>query len=103
VKSIFLGNSSQVTLKESPKPVCSGGDVLLKMHACGICRSDLENIAGHSCKPTSKIGHEVSGTIKKKIVNVKQLITHKFSLDDAQDALNFASAGKNAMRVIVVS
>jgi len=63
VKSIFLENPSQISLKESPKPVCNGGDVVLKMHACGICRSDLENIAGHSCKPTSKIGHEVSGTI----------------------------------------
>jgi len=71
MKSIVLENSGHVSLKEFPKLEGSDGDVLIKMKACGICRSDLENISGKSCKPTNKLGHEVSGQIIKVGKNVK--------------------------------
>jgi len=71
MKSIALKKPYNVTLIESPKPVCNDGDILFKMEACGLCRSDLENISRNSCKPTDKLGHEVSGTIIQLGKNVK--------------------------------
>ncbi len=40
--------------------------------------------------------------IKKKIVNVKQLITHRFSLDDGFNALECASSGKYSMKSVIL-
>ena len=71
MKSIVLKNPLVATFKESPQHVCKEGDILFKREACGVCRSDLENISGNSCKPTHRLGHEVSGTIIQLGKNVR--------------------------------
>jgi len=40
-------------------------EIIIKLKACGICGSDIGNIFENSSKPTSKIGHEISGIISE--------------------------------------
>jgi L-iditol 2-dehydrogenase len=58
-------------IQDEPLPFCNEGDIVIKMEACGICGSDLLNISGLSCKPSTKIGHEVAGSIIKVSKNQK--------------------------------
>ena len=38
-------------------------EIIIKLKACGICGSDIGNIFENSSKPSTKIGHEISGVI----------------------------------------
>ena len=40
-------------------------EIIIKLKACGICGSDIGNIFENSSKPTTKIGHEISGVISE--------------------------------------
>ena len=60
----FLDEQNNVTLRETPEPHLSEGDVLVKMEASGICGTDLEKIDGRLGKG-GILGHEVSGTIQE--------------------------------------
>jgi len=77
MKCVRKNQASGVSLVDVIEPVCRDNDVLIKMKSCGICGSDLGNIFGDSCRPSSKIGHEVAGIIVKKGNNVKE-----FDLND---------------------
>jgi len=49
-------------------------EIIIKLKACGICGSDIGNIFENSSKPSTKIGHEISGVISEigsKIKNYK--------------------------------
>ena len=47
-----------------PKPNPGFGEVLLKIHAAGICGTDLHIAAGErACNPPVTLGHEFAGTI----------------------------------------
>ena len=41
--------------------------------------------------------------ISSKKINVKQLITHKYHLDESQKAFEHARSGDNAMKIIINS
>ncbi|MBI5146885.1 MAG: alcohol dehydrogenase catalytic domain-containing protein [Thaumarchaeota archaeon] len=71
MKSAQITDPSIVSLSEVPIPVCRDGDVLIQLGACGICGSDITNIFGSSCKPSIKIGHEISGKVVKVGFGVK--------------------------------
>lgn len=77
MKCVRKNQTSGVSLVDVPEPTCGDDDVLIKMKSCGICGSDLGNIFGDSCRPSSKLGHEVAGVIVKKGNKVKE-----FNLDD---------------------
>ncbi|MFB5598852.1 MAG: alcohol dehydrogenase catalytic domain-containing protein [Nitrososphaeraceae archaeon] len=66
----FLSFSeSTLFIKEILEPKLKKGEILVKVDACGICGSDIGNIFGKSCKPTSRLGHEIVGTIEKMKIN----------------------------------
>tara|TARA_B110000438_G_scaffold45787_1_gene45914 strand:+ start:173 stop:1183 length:1011 start_codon:yes stop_codon:yes gene_type:complete len=44
---------------------CDENEIIIKLKACGICGSDIGNIFENSSKPTTKIGHEISGVISE--------------------------------------
>ena len=39
------------------------GEILVQMHACGICGSDLEKVFGEYGKASVRLGHEPAGTV----------------------------------------
>lgn len=57
-----------LVLTEMDKPVAIAGDVLIKVHACGICRTDLHVVEGELDSERYILpiipGHQVVGTIE---------------------------------------
>ncbi len=60
----LLEGPNKITLRDVPVPQLTGGDVLVRMQASGVCGTDLEKIEGQ-LGPRGILGHEVSGTIER--------------------------------------
>lgn len=75
MKAAFVKDSSTVVVENVDRPKLGTGDVLVKMHACGICGSDLEKVYGKYSQPSTRLGHEPSGIIAEvgeKVNNFKK-------------------------------
>lgn len=59
---------SSLRLVELPLPECGADDVLLKVSACGVCRTDLHILDGELAKPKLPLipGHEIVGIVAAK-------------------------------------
>ena len=66
MKAVDITENSSVIVKEVNEPIIGKGDVLIKLDGCGICGTDKENLNGDSSKPSTKLGHEICGTVLKK-------------------------------------
>ena len=73
MKTASVKGPSIISVEEIQKPVLNSGDILVQMHACGICGSDLEKVFGQYGQPSMRLGHEPAGII----------------LDVASDVINF--------------
>jgi alcohol dehydrogenase, propanol-preferring len=51
---------------EMPDPVPSAGEVLLRVHACGVCRTDLHIVDGELTEPKLPLvpGHQIVATVE---------------------------------------
>jgi propanol-preferring alcohol dehydrogenase len=58
----------RLLMKELPIPVPGSEGVLIRVHACGVCRTDLHVIDGELPHPKLPLipGHEIIGTIVEK-------------------------------------
>ena len=54
-----------VRLEEVPVPAIGPGEILVRVHTCGICGTDLKKIATGSHSAPRIFGHETSGVIAK--------------------------------------
>ena len=63
MKTVFVNKPSVISVSESEIPKLSSGDVLVQLHACGICGSDVEKVFGQYGQPSMKLGHEPAGII----------------------------------------
>lgn len=56
-------------------PSVSDSEVLIKVHACGVCRTDLHVVDGELPDPLLPLilGHEITGEVVKKGMNVDNL------------------------------
>ncbi|MEI9991393.1 MAG: zinc-dependent alcohol dehydrogenase family protein [Rhizomicrobium sp.] len=63
--------SSRDAVPREPGP----GEVLIRVHACGVCRTDLHVVDGELTEPKHNVipGHEIVGTIEKVGSDVAQL------------------------------
>ncbi|MDJ0814435.1 MAG: zinc-dependent alcohol dehydrogenase family protein [Woeseiaceae bacterium] len=52
-------------LAELPKPEAGDGEVLIEIHACGVCHTELDEIEGRTPPPSFPVvpGHEVVGRV----------------------------------------
>jgi propanol-preferring alcohol dehydrogenase len=59
--------NTPVVIEERPIPQPKAGEVLIKVHACGVCHSDLAVLEGNIPFATFPrvLGHEVAGVIDK--------------------------------------
>lgn len=77
-----------MTLEDVPTPVCGPSDVLIRVHAAGVCGTDLhiwewDRWASNRLKPPVVIGHEFAGEIvelgedaaRAGILQVGELVT----------------------------
>jgi propanol-preferring alcohol dehydrogenase len=67
LESVAPIEQNPLTLAEVPKPEPSGDQVLLKVSACGVCRTDLHVIEGELSERILPIipGHQVIGRIEQ--------------------------------------
>ncbi|MGD2107696.1 MAG: zinc-dependent dehydrogenase [Nitrosopumilaceae archaeon] len=63
MKTAFVKKPSTISVDETEKPEIGSGDILVQMHACGICGSDLEKVFGQYGKPSMRLGHEPAGIV----------------------------------------
>jgi succinate semialdehyde reductase (NADPH) len=57
--------SSPMRIERIPVPQPHAGEALVRVHACGVCHTDLHVIKGEVAFPTPAVlGHEISGTIE---------------------------------------
>lgn len=69
MKAMVLDSAnSPLRLAELPMPVPKENEVLLKVHACGVCRTDLHVADGELANPKYPLilGHEIVGSIVDK-------------------------------------
>ncbi len=46
MKTASVKEPSVISVDETEKPTLGSGDILVQMHACGICGSDVEKVFG---------------------------------------------------------
>ena len=63
MKTAFVKEPSVISVEETEKPTLESGDILVQMHACGICGSDLEKVFGQYGQPSMRLGHEPAGLV----------------------------------------
>ncbi len=69
MKAMVLDSAnSPLRLAELPIPVPKENEVLLKVHACGVCRTDLHVLDGELANPKYPLilGHEIVGCVVDK-------------------------------------
>src|SRR5438045_8368710 len=80
---------NDVRLETVPVPLIGAGELLLRVHTCGICCTDLKKIAAGSHSAPRIFGHETAGTI----VATGQGVTH-FSVGDRVMVFHHIPCGK---------
>ncbi len=65
MKALFYPEWGRLEVVELPVPEAAAGEVLVRVHACGICGSELETFKGRSERRTPPLvmGHEFCGEI----------------------------------------
>jgi L-iditol 2-dehydrogenase len=71
MKAAYVRGPSDVEIRTIEKPTIQSGEISVRMHACGVCGSDLEKIYGQYSQPSMRLGHEPSGIISQVGENVK--------------------------------
>src|SRR6202045_3081342 len=70
--AVYRGKND-VRLETVPVPQIGRGEILVKVHTCGICGTDLKKIATGSHSAPRIFGHETSGTVAAIGAGVKRL------------------------------
>jgi len=70
MKAAFVKGASKVAVEDIETPKLGKGEIMVQMHACGICGSDVEKVFGKYSQPSMKLGHEPSGIISEVGENV---------------------------------
>jgi len=69
VKAMVLVEAQRLEMREFPLPAIGAEDALLRVEACGLCGSDVEQydgaLAAIGIPFSSILGHEPVGTIEK--------------------------------------
>ena len=63
---------NDVRLETVPVPQIAAGELLLRVHTCGVCGTDLKKIATGSHSAPRIFGHETSGTVAAVGAGVRQ-------------------------------
>jgi propanol-preferring alcohol dehydrogenase len=59
-------NRAPLVLADVPKPAPREGQILIKVRACGVCHTELDEIEGRTAPPRFPVvlGHQVVGTVE---------------------------------------
>ena len=63
----------ELTLCDIPEPVAGPGEVLIQVHASGLCGTDMHiREGGYGFRPPVTLGHEIGG----EVIDVGESVTH---------------------------
>ena len=65
MKAAVYRGVNEVRLEEVPVPEVGAGEILVRVHTCGICGTDLKKIATGSHSAPRIFGHETSGVVAR--------------------------------------
>ncbi len=71
--AVYRGKND-VRLETVPVPEIRPGEILLKVHTCGICGTDLKKISIGSHSAPRIFGHETSGTVAAVGIGVTEFV-----------------------------
>jgi len=77
-------NPTPLTFTEIPEPALEAGEVLLRVSACGVCHTELDEIEGRARPPRLPVvlGHQVVGIVVEGVQSLQTLdIQRRESLD----------------------
>jgi threonine dehydrogenase-like Zn-dependent dehydrogenase len=63
VKALVVVPGGSTEVVERPDPHAAAGQVVVKVHSCGICGSDVHAVDGGARRHGVVLGHEFSGTV----------------------------------------
>lgn len=69
MKAVIYHTYDNIRLEEIPIPAYAEDELLLRVHGCGLCGSDILKIT-QQAPPPVKLGHELTGTIVARGQNV---------------------------------
>ena len=72
MKAAVYRGINDVRLEEVPVPEIGRGEILIRVHTCGICGTDLKKIATGSHSAPRIFGHETSGTVARVGAGVRK-------------------------------
>jgi propanol-preferring alcohol dehydrogenase len=60
-------NKTPLKMEDLPRPVPGEGDILIKVSACGVCHTELDEIEGRTPPPRLPVvlGHQVVGRVER--------------------------------------
>ncbi len=67
--------SKPLKLVELQKPEPKQGELLIKVHVCGICHTEIDEIEGRTPPPEFPVvpGHQIVGTVEKSLGTQKEI------------------------------
>jgi len=68
-------NPTPLTFTEIPEPALEAGEVLLRVSACGVCHTELDEIEGRARPPRLPVvlGHQVVGIVVEGVQSLQTL------------------------------
>src|SRR6202451_3368889 len=72
MRAAFYRGVNDVRLETVPVPKIGAGELLVRVHTCGICGTDLKKISSGSHSAPRIFGHETSGVVAAVGSEVKQ-------------------------------
>ncbi|HWF92782.1 MAG TPA: alcohol dehydrogenase catalytic domain-containing protein [Terriglobales bacterium] len=74
MKALLYPRWDSLQIAEVPTPIPSSGEVLVQVHTCGICGSELDSFRARSPRraPPLVMGHEFCGVVAQRGSNAKK-------------------------------
>lgn len=84
MKAVYYEKVREFSIKDIPKPVPKDNQVLIKIHCCSICKTDVHQHSGDFMADFPLIpGHEMSGTVEEVGKNVHSVkVGDRVTVDD---------------------
>ncbi len=67
MKAMLLSEYKKLSITEMPAPAPGPGELLVRVHSCGVCGSDIHGYDGSSGRriPPLVMGHEAAGVVER--------------------------------------
>ena len=96
MKAMLLTDYKQLELTDMPVPEPQSDELLVRVHSCGVCGSDIHGFDGSSGRrvPPLIMGHEASGVVENTGSNAG-----RFQVGDRVTFDSMLPCGKRVIRI----